>query len=195
MAKQGIRVTGGELGGRRLRSVASGVRPTADRVRQSLFQRLGDLAGTAVLDLYAGSGVMGVEALSRGASRVVFVERDPKVLALLRQNIAALGLEAQVEMVRGDAVRSVPRLARAGECFDLVLLDPPYESGELGKALPALAEGLVVAEEGTLVVEHGRRHPVPESSDWAVLEEWPYGETQVTLLRRAAVRTAGGREA
>jgi len=185
-------VTGGELCGRRLLGPARGVRPTADRVRESLFARLGDLAGAAVLDLYAGTGVMGVEAVSRGAARVVFVERSPQVLATLRDNLAALSLDAEVEVLRGDACRWVRRLGEAGECFDLVLLDPPYESDELPKALAALAEAQVVAPQGTLVVEHRRRHPVTVASEWATLDEWSYGETQVTRLGPSGHRGAGG---
>lgn len=187
-------MTGGELGGRRLRSVVRGVRPTADRVRESLFARLGDLSGAVVLDLYAGTGVMGIEAVSRGAARVVFVERSRQALATLRDNLKSLGLDAEVEVLAGDATRCVRRLGAAGECFDLVLLDPPYDGDELPKALAALSEAHVVAEHGTLVVEHGRRHPVPIVEEWAALDEWEYGETLVTRLGRSRSVGAGGRD-
>jgi 16S rRNA (guanine966-N2)-methyltransferase len=145
-----------------------------------------------VLDLYAGTGVLGIEAWSRGASSVVFVERAPQVLAALRANLEALGLAAGVEVLRGDVARCVRRLGNAGRRFDLVLLDPPYESEELGKALAALSEAQVVAAHGTLVVEHGRRHPVPRTADWAVIDEWTYGETQVTRLARAGISPEEG---
>lgn len=182
MAARGVRVTGGRLAGRRLRAPARGVRPTSDRVRESLFARLGDLGGTAVLDLYAGTGVLGVEALSRGAESLVCVEKAASTLAVLRANLAALGLADAVRVVAGDVSRAVRRLGAEGARFDLVLADPPYASDELRRALEALAEARVLAPHGVLVVEHGRRHPVPEVAGWKALEEWPYGDTRVTRL-------------
>merc|ERR1711969_265866 len=103
MAAGGLRVTGGRLGGRRFRAPGGGVRPTADRVRESLFARLGDLSGRQVLDLYAGSGALGLEAFSRGAAGVVFVERSPRVARVLRKNLVELGLEAEARVVAADA--------------------------------------------------------------------------------------------
>ena len=125
-----MRVTGGELGGRRLRVPASGVRPSADRVRESLFAWLGDLEGVRALDLYAGSGALGIEALSRGAATAVFVDVAAPSLAALRRNLADLGLRERTRDVRGDVVRALRRLARERARFDLVFADPPYASNE-----------------------------------------------------------------
>ena len=182
MPARGLRVTGGRLGGRRLRVPGRGVRPTSDRVRESLFARLGDLAGMDVLDLYAGSGVLGVEAFSRGAAAVVFVERSSRVLRVLRENLTELGLEGEARVVAADAPAAVRRLGGEGARFDLVLLDPPYAGDELARALTALAEAELGAAPGTVVVEHARRHPVPLVSGWVELDVRIYGDTQVTQL-------------
>ena len=174
-----MRVTGGELGGRRLRVPASGVRPSADRVRESVFAWLGDLEGVRALDLYAGSGALGIEALSRGAAATVFVDQATASLAALRRNLADLELRARARVVRGDVVRALRRLARERARFDLVFADPPYASDEAARLLaePSLRE--ILAPGGTLVLECGRRHDLPTPEGFAVVEERHYGDTRV----------------
>jgi pantetheine-phosphate adenylyltransferase len=187
-----MRVTGGRLGGRRLRAAPPGTRPSSDRVRVALFARLGDLAGARVLDLYAGTGTLGIEALSRGAASAVFCERAPRSLAVLRENVQALGLEAQSRILAGDAVRSLVRLGREGARFELVLLDPPYAAGEAGRALAALVAAGVLAPGATVVVESGRRHPLPAVEGLAALDERRYGDSLITRLAAAAPGAGGG---
>lgn len=190
----GIRLTGGRLGGRRLRALASSAtRPTADRVRESLFARLGDLEGARVLDLYAGTGALGAEAASRGAASLVFVESAARAVAVLRDNMERLGLEDRVRVVRDDAVRAVRRLGRQGARFELVFLDPPYESDEVARALAALVEAEVLEPGATVVVEHHRRHPVPPVEGLEVLDLRLYGDTAITRLaaRRSSAGTGG----
>src|SRR5690606_1830337 len=133
---------------------ASGVRPTADRVREALFARLGDLDGAVVLDLYAGSGALGIEALSRGAAAAVFVERSPAVAAVLRANLRALALDAQAQLARGDAPAGVRRLARAGRRFELAFIDPPYaDRTALARTLRAVATSGILRPGALVVVE------------------------------------------
>ncbi len=194
-----MRVTGGSLAGRRLRSAPPGTRPSADRVRVALFARLGDLDGARVLDLYAGTGTLGIEALSRGAREVVFSEHARRSLDVLRANIAALALGESVRVLSGDAVRSVMRLGREGESFDLVLLDPPYAAGEVGRALAALVAAGVLAQGAVVVVESGRRHPVPSVAGLAMRDERRYGDSVITQFvaaqpdeRAGPAATAGG---
>lgn len=158
-------------------------------MREALFARLGPLDGVRVLDLYAGSGALGVEALSRGAARAVFVERAPRSLAVLRENLAALELGGRARVEPGDAARVIRRLAARGERFDLVLLDPPYASAELARALVALRQAGLLAPRATLVIESGRRHPLPEVAGFAVRDQRRYGET---LITRLAEEAAGG---
>jgi 16S rRNA (guanine966-N2)-methyltransferase len=160
-------------------------------VRVALFARLGDLEGASVLDLYAGTGALGIEAISRGARSVVFSERAPRSLKVLRENLAALGLLAQARVLGGDVVRSVARLGREGAGFDLALLDPPYAADEVGRALEALVAAGVLVPGATVVVESGRRHPVPDVEGLAVVDERRYGDSRITRLTADAAARGG----
>jgi 16S rRNA (guanine966-N2)-methyltransferase len=181
------RVVAGRLGGRRLAVPRGGAtRPTSDRVREALFSTLGDrVAGASVLDLYAGTGALGIEALSRGAASATFVERDRRVAAVLRRNLADLGLDAEVHLA--PVSRWVDALA-PGRGFDLVLCDPPYAAGvdEVAGLLRRLAAGGHVAAGGTLVVERARHGPalVVPGGDPVVTDARRYGDTVLYYLRR-----------
>jgi len=175
-----MRVTGGDLVGRRFAAPRAGsVRPTADRVRESLFARLGDLAGARVLDLFAGSGALGIEALSRGAAHVVFVERSAGCVRQLRHNLHTLGLEGSAEVRRGEALAALRRLAAVGRVFDLVLADPPYASGDAARLLEALPAAGILAPGAPLVLELSRRHAPEVAAGLRVVDERRYGETLV----------------
>jgi 16S rRNA (guanine966-N2)-methyltransferase len=176
-----LRITGGRLAGRRLTVPRGEVRPTADRVRESLFARLGDLTGKHVLDLFAGSGALGFEALSRGATRVVFADRSTTVLATLRSNAERLAVLDFVELRRGDAQAVLRRLAGSGP-FDLVFLDPPYASDQLAVSLRELAAGALLAPDALVVTETDRRHPPGAVAGLATLDERRYGDTLITWL-------------
>ena len=185
-----MRVTGGALAGRRLRAPrGSAVRPSSDRVREALFARLGDLSGAAVLDLFAGTGALGIEALSRGAAEATFVERAAPALACLEANLAELGLSSQGRILPGEVAAVLRRLGRQPVRFDLVLLDPPYASGEAEAVLGALLAGDLLRPEATVVVETGHRHPVGAVPGLALLDERRYGDTLIG--RFAPVDPAG----
>ena len=173
-----MRVTGGVLGGRVLRAPSSGLRPTADRVREAIFSRL-DVTAAVVLDLYAGSGSLGIESISRGASSVVFIERAARCVSALRANLEKLELEDVATVVAGEVVQALRRSPVTGQNFDLVFLDPPYASGEAQRALESLVEAKVLASGGVVVLEAGRRHPVPPPSGLDLLDERVYGETLI----------------
>ncbi len=158
-------------------------RPTSDRVRESVFNLVGLLEGATVLDLYAGSGAMGIEALSRGAARAVFVERDPDALRVIARNLDRLRL-AGARVLRGDAVTALAQEAAAGRKYDLVLVDPPYEmyldlQPQLARYLPA-----VLAEDGLLVVETDAR--VQPELPLPLRKSRVYGRTRVTLFEGGA---------
>jgi 16S rRNA (guanine966-N2)-methyltransferase len=176
------RLISGTAGGRRLKVPRTGVRPTGDRAREALFNSLTsllDLRGAAVLDLYAGSGALGLEALSRGAGSVVFVESAPGVLPVLRENLAAVGLPGG-RVVAG----SVPTVVRGAPSarFDLVLLDPPYATPveEVQQVLRALVRGEWLAPGAVVVVERSSREA---PWDWPTpltgLRDRRYGEAQL----------------
>jgi len=187
-----MRVTGGQLGGRRLARPPRDVRPTADRVREALFARLPDLSGWSVLDLYAGTGALGIEALSRGAGRAVFVERRQSSLTVLRRNLHALGLEERARVLRGDVRGVLPRLARAGEGFRLVLADPPYGQSDVPEALGRLGMPGLLHPEATVVVERSRRHPLALIEGLVARDARRYGDTVLEWLAPAGETGSAG---
>jgi pantetheine-phosphate adenylyltransferase/16S rRNA (guanine(966)-N(2))-methyltransferase RsmD len=178
-----VRIVGGTARGRRLEAPrGSHTRPTADRVRQSIFDTLGQFFdGGAVLDLYAGSGAMGLEALSRGAERAVLVDRDREAVRCCRNNATALGLAARVEVLPVDVAAAVERLAARGQRFDLVFVDPPYAEGPEA-ALAALDAAGIVAPGGRVVAEHDRRHPPPDRAGLlSRTDRRTFGDTAVSF--------------
>ena len=173
-----MRVVAGEFKGRRLRAPRGGAtRPTADRVREALFSMLGDVDGLRVLDLFAGSGALGIEALSRGAREAVFVDSDPRAVAAIRRNLEAVGAHAAV--FQGDALVAI---ARAQAPYDLVFVDPPYDSAP--RLAGALAERLaaVASENARIVTESDKRHPLELS--FPLLRERTYGDTRIAIHGR-----------
>ena len=178
-----MRVVAGTLGGRRLRAVPGrDTRPTSDRVREALFSIVGDrVVGARVLDLFAGTGALAIEALSRGAASAVLVEQAPQAVAVIRGNLEALGLE-RLASVRRTRVETYLRGQRDGP-FDLVFLDPPYAIGvgllagllvRLGQG--ALAPGALVALESS-----SRAEPPPWPPDMVPEEPWRYSDTALQL--------------
>jgi 16S rRNA (guanine(966)-N(2))-methyltransferase RsmD len=171
-----MRVIAGELGGRRLAAPRGArTRPTAERVREALFSMLGECAELRVLDLFAGSGALGIEALSRGAASATFVERSQPALAALRANVAALGLEGRARIVAGDALTAL----RTPATYDLVFLDPPYAAAAtledaLARELPA-----VLAPSGRVVSESDRRAPLELALP--LWRERRYGDTMIRI--------------
>jgi 16S rRNA (guanine(966)-N(2))-methyltransferase RsmD len=186
-----MRVVGGALRGRRLRGPPENVRPTSDRVRESLFAILGNLEGLAVLDLYAGTGALGIEALSRGAARVVFVDRSQRSLTVLRRNLADLGLEDRAVVIRSEVLRCLDRWNREGRegPFELVLADPPYADREIARVLEALAAGHLLGAGAEVVVESAKRNPWKPPRGFVREDERRYGDTVLTRLS-----VAGGSE-
>lgn len=186
-----MRIISGRLGGRDLGTVPDGVRPTSDRVRESLFSSLGSLDGLCVLDLFAGTGALGIEAYSRGASRVVFVERSRKVARALKQRLAALDLDpakdGSISLVETDAIRALRRLSGQPDSrFDLVFLDPPYADGDREVTLEALFSSEILQPGARVVVEGPKRHPLPPLPGMRVVNERRYGDTLLTWLESSA---------
>jgi len=175
-----LRVAGGEARGRRLKSPKN-IRPTQGMVKQAIFNMVGrSIEGAEVLDLFAGSGALGIEALSRGAARVTFVDQQPRGLAILRQNLDALGFKERASLVRADVVRWLEASPSAIRSAAFVFLDPPYEDVVLDRALKVLDREV---EGATVVAEHSRRQRLPELARLSVDRERRYGDTVVSVLK------------
>lgn len=185
-AKQGgLRVIAGEFGGRRIAAPAGrDTRPTADRVREALFSILGPVNGLNVLDLFAGSGALGIEALSRGAASATFVESDHRALGVIRQNLTVLGLHDRTSVISGDWRVALRGEHTAGSTFGLCLIDPPYTLlmkifDELGpRVVPVLAPG------ARIVIERSSRTSPPEFSDLDITSriDRDYGDTALSVF-------------
>ena len=183
-----MRVVAGTAGGRRLKAPkGDAVRPTSDMVRQAIFNSLGSLGeldGAVVLDLFDGTGALGIEALSRGAARATFVEQDPAAVRVIHENLAATGVGGAT-VVRDEALRYLARLP-AGETVDLAFADPPYAFDSWSSVLGALAP------LGCLAVLESDR-PIDPGGDWEVLKVKRYGGTVVTLIAPRSTSPKGQR--
>jgi 16S rRNA (guanine966-N2)-methyltransferase len=175
-----LRVGGGDARGRRLKAPKN-IRPTQGLVKQAIFNMVGpEIEGAYVLDLFAGSGALGIEALSRGAAHATFVDRQPRGLAILRQNLEVLGFKERSHVVRGDVVRWLETSPDEVKRADMVFLDPPYEDVVLDRALRVLDREVV---SGFVVAEHSRRHEPPALIRLKVDRQRRYGDTMVTVFR------------
>ncbi len=174
-----MRIVAGAYGGRRLAAPRGGrTRPTADRVREALFSMLGPVADARVLDLFAGSGALGLEAVSRGAAEATFVDSSPAAVRAVRANLEALGIDAEVR--RADARAFLRNARAAGRQYDLVFLDPPYQRA--GAVAEALAGDLaaVLAPQARIVVESDRRSPLELPLPLQV--DRRYGDTVIRIF-------------
>ena len=189
-----MRIIGGRFRGKRLAGPGEAgggeahLRPTSDRVRESLFNLLahGDYGdppppeGRRVLDLFAGTGALGLEALSRGAARVLFIDDFATARALMRENVDALDVIGQTKIWRRDATKLGPA---KGDPFDLIFADPPYGKGQGATALASAREGGWIAPGAIIVLEHAAAEDIP-AADWLhVADQRRYGETIITIFR------------
>jgi 16S rRNA (guanine966-N2)-methyltransferase len=178
-----MRITSGILRNRRLNVPDSEVRPTMDAVREAIFSSLGNnCTGLKVLDLFAGSGALGMEAWSRGADAVTFVEQSSNVWNNLQQNIQILECDelGKTSVIKSDAIRW---LNRAGESFDLILADPPYDLPDaMEQTLAGIAAHSVLKPDGILVYEMRSKGDPAVSKDWKIIRDKKYGKTRVLIL-------------
>lgn len=182
-----MRIIGGESRGRVIRLPGGcGIRPTADRVKEALFNILGSIEGRSFLDLYAGCGNVGLEALSRGACGTVFVEKDLRLIETIRENLRLLGFDGRGEAIAADAEEGIRRLRKRGARFDLLFADPPYEEGYPAKILTCLERGELLTENGIIILQHSSREPLEQSVTEAltVSDQRRYGDTLLSFLKK-----------
>ncbi len=184
-----MRVAGGALGGRTLHAPEDArVRPTSDKVRQAIFNILAhggfapDLERANVIDLFAGTGALGVEAISRGAAFCLFVDDSAESRALIRRNVETFGLTGSSKIWRRDATDLGPVATGSGGPFTLAFLDPPYRKGLIAPALMALKSGGWLAPGAAIVAETAADEDVPSTDGFTVCDMRAYGETKVTFL-------------
>lgn len=185
-----MRITGGVLRGRKINVPKRGVRPTQDKVRAALFSALAaKVNGARVLDLFAGTGALGLEAWSRNAEQVCWVERDRRVIAVLRKNVDQLcrGIGGQTQIVCGDALQVLEQGMLAGP-FDLILADPPYDRegrcAWVQKTLQAIEKGHMLADDGVIACETSAEDTVPPLENWIVVRDKKYGGSRLLFFMK-----------
>lgn len=182
-----MRIIAGSRKGLRLTAVkGTRTRPTQDRVREALFNILEQQGSFArVADLFAGTGALGLEALSRWSGQALFVDSDPRVIENLRKNIQRLKFEAVSQVAARDISRGVGFLKKMGAPFDLILVDPPYRRGWGQRIIAGLLAEPLLTDRGLLVLEHDQQESVPEQvGDWLLADQRRYGQTRVSFYRR-----------
>ncbi len=181
-----MRIIGGEARGRAV-CLPGGcrIRPTSDRVKKSLFDILHPVAGKTFLDLYAGSGNVGLESLSRGAHFACFVERDLRLIETIRKNLDQFAYRARAEVIATDVEKGVGLLARKKRRFDLIFADPPYDEGFAAETLEWLDKGNLLTGDGIVILQHSTRETLEglNLQTLAVMDQRRYGDTVLSFLK------------
>jgi len=198
-----MRVIGGVARGRRLKAFKGlSIRPTSDKVREAIFNILPDLSGKDILDLYAGTGAMGIEALSRGGEQCVFVDKNPTSIRVIKRNLEICGFLDMATILQMDVGKALRSLGKKGRRFNIIFIDPPYEAGLMGKTLTGIEENRLILQGGIVVAESSKRFvpPISPPEDfWGKFKQgmvWEgelkrlkfvdrrvYGDTVVTLYK------------
>ncbi len=181
-----MRVISGSAKGRRLKTVSGDMtRPTTDKIKESIFNIISPYLGSGnVLDLYAGSGALGIEALSRGMSKAVFVDKDWKCVEIIKNNIDLCNFFEVTEVYRNDALRALNILFKRGMQFELIFLDPPYKTNNYQLVLNFLAENNLLSKQGIIVVEHDVKMSLPSKIGvLTLIKNVNYGNTGVTIYQ------------
>ena len=181
-----LKIVAGKLKGRTLKLPQHpGIRPAAARVRKSVFEILSPLDNVKVLDLFAGTGAMGIEALSRGAQSCTFVDKDTHAIALLKENLRKLALESDTKLIKQDAVHAIQALHRQKQLFDLIFIDPPYDRDLLNPCLQALQLYPILKANGRIVSEHSPREEIELFDGLSLQDERKYGQTRISFMSLA----------
>ncbi|GEN34154.1 MULTISPECIES: 16S rRNA (guanine(966)-N(2))-methyltransferase RsmD [Aneurinibacillus] len=181
-----MRVVSGSKKGHPLQAVpGKGTRPTVDKVKESIFNIIGPyFDGGLVLDLYAGTGGLGIEALSRGAEKCIFVDANRKAVGVILQNLDSTGLRGQAEVYRNDADRALNALKKRGIAFDIVFLDPPYAEQKIESQVAIMADHGLLVPDAMIVAEHDAGDKLREQIGSVVkVRETTYGQTTITIYQ------------
>jgi 16S rRNA (guanine966-N2)-methyltransferase len=184
-----MRIIAGEFRGRRLLTPKNArIRPTSDRVREAIFSIVSPhVPEASVLDLFAGTGALGLEALSRGAARAVFVDQNADAVRLIRSNVVLCAVQQRVRIIQGAVERVIRRLAAGANAFNMIFMDPPYGEGYLEKTLVLL--DLVAHPDALVIAEHHVREPSPAlCGEWVQAQKRRYGDTAVSFFTKDLTR-------
>jgi 16S rRNA (guanine(966)-N(2))-methyltransferase RsmD len=192
-----MRISGGLAKGRRVAtrrlflkaSNMKELRPTSSKVREALFDIIREkIEGAVFVDLYAGTGTVGLEALSRGAGKAIFVEPDELRFRTIRKNADKFGFREKALVVKGRAYEFLKKSSAEEEGFDIFFLDPPYHSEEISKVLPLIGEKGLLSESGIVIVEHFFKKEIPETAGKLKIDRrYRYGDTMLTLYKKAGL--------
>jgi 16S rRNA (guanine966-N2)-methyltransferase len=179
-----MRIIGGEAKGRRLGAPKGcRIRPTADRIKEALFNLLQPISGKSFLDLYAGSGSVGLEALSRGVARVVFIEKNPALVHLINKNLQECGFDAPFATLAMDVRHGLKQLANRQAQFDILFADPPYEKMLIDETIRLIGESSLVSGNGLIVLQHSFREPIHNANSFELFDQRRYGDTILSFLK------------
>jgi len=181
-----MRIIGGDFKGKKLAVFrGTATRPTADRLRESIFNiRASSIPGAVVLDLFAGTGALGLEALSRGAASALFIDSETAAVNIITKNIASCRITEQAKVIRWDIRRNLNCLSSAGPVFDLVFMDPPYNAGLIAPALTHLATQGILKNEASIIIEHAVTESIASSiHGFELTDQRIYGKTLVSFLK------------
>lgn len=181
-----MRVIGGQARGRRLHTPKGCLlRPTSDRIKEALFNIINPVAGKTFVDLFAGVGSVGIEALSREAARAVFIEKQASLVDAIRKNVSLCGFGDRSDIISADVKRGLALLGRRNERFDILFADPPYERGLAGQVLGCLADGKLLAEDALIIIQHSAREELLEIREgpFVLTDQRKYGDTLLTMIK------------
>lgn len=177
-----MRVISGSRKGRILAGPKSDkIRPALDKIKQAIFNILGNMEGLTVLDLFAGTGSIGIEALSRGAVHAVFVDGGAEAIRLIRKNLQQTGFDDPARVLRLRIPSELKRIRHS--TFDLIFIDPPYDRNLVNPTIRAVAREKILAPSGTVVIEHSPREPVADDAGLVLADQRKYGQTLISFLR------------
>lgn len=182
----GLRIISGDLKGRKLFPIKGlKIRPTSGRLRESIFNILSDyVVDSVVLDIFAGTGALGIEALSRGASFAIFIDNDIEAVSTISKNIELCGLADRIKIARIDISKNIIKFAKKLPAADLVFMDPPYNKNFIMPALINLSKSRILEKNAYIVIEHDLRETLPENiSDYKIIDQRRYGKTLVSFLK------------
>ncbi len=182
-----MRIIGGDAKGRRIYSPKKNkIRPTSDGIKESLFNIIQEVSGKSFLDLFAGCGNVGLEALSRGAAQVVFVEKNPIMVNAIKRNLHELGITNKYKILETEVGKGIKKLQSKSEKFDFLFADPPYEKGFIREIFQYLGEGEMISSDGVAIFQHSVREDIPGTltGTFMLTDQRRYGDTRISFFKR-----------